>query len=269
VSWGSTSSRLPLRIKSFSIVLGLLASIILTANFLAAPYKEPLPFCHGKAVWQHKAYRQHPDLGGYVGSIERVIQSGFCGVELDVIWHPDGFFYVAHDPVEAGAPISDEIKLEYVLSKLGQSRVYWWLDWKNPELRNVMSAAQSFDDLSKKYVLPESSLFVESARLFALSAFSWISGERIKPVFWVTKSDWQSLNGVLANLRSIAVLLFRPLRVSMGDERVQQGWGSLMNKSSLFIFTVDDADRIKELLQGRFDVVLTDLPYSKVVKAGE
>ena len=220
-----------MRIKSFSIVLGLLASIILTANFLAAPYEEPLPFCHGKAVWQHKAYRQHPDLGGYVGSIDRVIQSGFCGVELDVIWHADGFFYVAHDPVEAGAPISDEIKLEYVLS--------------------------------------ESSLFVESARLFALSAFSWIGGERIKPVFWVTKSDWQSLKGVLANLRSIAVLLFRPLRVSMGDERVQQGWGWLMNKSSLFIFTVDDADRIKELLQGRFDVVLTDLPYAKVVKAGE
>ena len=55
----------------------------------------------------------------------------------------------------------------------------------------------------------------------------------------------------------------------MGDERVQQGWGWLMNKSSLFIFTVDDADRIKEFLQGRFDVVLTDLPYSKVVKVGE
>ena len=143
------------------------------------------------------------------------------------------------------------------------------MDWKNPELRNVLAASRSFDDLSKKYVLPESSLFVESARLFALSAFSWIGGERIKPVFWVTKSDWQSLKGVLANLRSIAVLLFRPLRVSMGDERVQQGWGWLMNKSSLFIFTVDDADRIKELLQGRFDVVLTDLPYSKVVKAGE
>ena len=70
---------------------------LLTGLLLPRRAPEKLAFCPEKSTWRHASYIAHRDLS-YVKSIEKVLQSNFCGIEIDIIWNPLGFFYVAHDP---------------------------------------------------------------------------------------------------------------------------------------------------------------------------
>lgn len=242
------------------LLVGVLAlGILVTRLFLSNTGSDNLLFCPASSTWAHKSYKAYPAESSYVRSLTRVMESKFCGVELDIIWHPNGFFYVAHDPFPSYENIPDEIMLEHILKELGNKNIHWWLDWKNPDLGNIVQASNVLDSLAAKYLTSSNYLFVESAKLFSLSAFAIISSHRIRPIFWITKSDSSTLHGFLANARSIVILLFRPKYVSMGDSSVRDTWSYLFGENKQFIFTVNDPARIRELFRQNFSVVLTDL----------
>ena len=230
----------------------------LTCLFLPQRVPEKLAFCPEKSTWRHASYVAHRDLS-YVKSIERVLQSDFCGIEIDIIWNPLGFFYVAHDPYPESELIPDDIKLDHVMKELGAKKIHWWLDWKNPELDNIIPASIALDIMASNHIPSSSYFFVESARLFSLSVFSIIASDRIRPVFWITKSPWLNFPGALANLRSIGILLFQPKYVSMSDYDIVRSWKILFLRNNLFLFTVNEPTVIRDMFSKNYSVILTDL----------
>ena len=234
-------------------------AILLTK--LTSPKVEPdnFLFCPTNSTWAHRSYTAYPKEDSYVRSIAKVIDEKFCGVEIDVILHVDGYFYVSHDPLPSSVHVPDDILLENVLKELGNRRVHWWLDWKNAEFSNIVQASNALQSLVDKYLIASNYLFLESPNLFALSFFAQISSNRVRSVFWISKSAWSTLHGFLANARSLIVLLFQPNNISMGDPLVKDAWPYLLLNSRLFVFTINDSILIRELFSQNFSVVLTDL----------
>ena len=231
---------------------------LLTGLLLPRRAPEKLAFCPEKSTWRHASYIAHRDLS-YVKSIEKVLQSNFCGIEIDIIWNPLGFFYVAHDPYPESELIPDDIKLDHVMKELGAKKIHWWLDWKNPEFGNIIPASSALDTMARNHIPSSSYFFVESARLFSLSAFSVIASDRIRPVFWITKSYWSNLPGALANMRSIGTLLFQPKYVSMNDYDIVRSWQYLFPRNNLFLFTENEPTAIRDMFSKNYSVILTDL----------
>ena len=243
-----------------SIVAYILIFILLslsTCLFLPRRVPEQLAFCPENSTWRHASYVAYRDLS-YIESIKKVLESDFCGIEIDIIWDPLGFFYVAHDPYIVSEQIPEHIKLEQVMKALGDRNIHWWLDWKNPEFVNVIPASNVLDTLAKNFI-PSSYFFVEPARLFSFSVFSVFSSDRIRPVFWITKSSWSTIPGALANLRSIGVLLLQPKYVSMNDYDVMSSWKYFFLRNNLFLFTENDPTVVRDMFKKHYSVILTDL----------
>jgi hypothetical protein len=245
-------------ISIIAFVLAIIAAIQISSLFHPRHTPDQLAFCPAKSTWRHASYVAYRNLT-HTKSIEKVLESDFCGVEIDIIWDSRGFFYVAHDPYPEAAPIADDIKLEHLMKELGGKKIHWWLDWKNPEFTNIIPASKALDTMAKTHLPSSSYFFVESARLFSMSAFSMISSDRIRPVFWITKHEWSKLPGALANLRSIGTLLFQPRYISMSDPQILISWKYIVLKSNLFLFTLNNQTTIKNMFNKGYSVILTDL----------
>ena len=83
--------------KFFFISIILIISV--TSNVAKSEVTE-LPYCTSKSIWKHAAYKGVEN--SYLKNIETAIRSGYCGIELDIIYDEnEKIIYISHNPIKS------------------------------------------------------------------------------------------------------------------------------------------------------------------------
>ncbi len=205
-----------------------------------------IPDCTRAMTWAHASNGQD--------RVQSALVKGFCGVELDVHYHPEGYFVVAHDDLSnSAAP-----RLESILNHFSETKMYWWLDFKNLSFENAENAAV----VLKNFERFNNFIFVvESHNFFGLWRLPLSSHKKVFKAYWASVERKGILRHAFDKLRIFAaVLLINPSIVSMNAEQAEAIDDWYLFARHRFAFTVNASDQIKMLFENGFSVILTDSP---------
>ena len=92
-------------------------------------------YCSSNPIWKHAAYKGSEET--YSKNIESAIRSGYCGIELDVIYDEDkNLVYISRGQVYSSKE-KNFLSLNSLDEIIKDQDVYIWLDWKNSKLSNI------------------------------------------------------------------------------------------------------------------------------------
>lgn len=237
--------------KYISVILGLLA-------LCSSAESQDLRYCSSGSIWSHAAYLS--DAGQFdLSIVQSRIESGFCGVELDVIFDDtEHKFYVAHDHISE----KDERKkrqLVDVSKILSEKNVHIWLDWKNASVFNAKLGLSVLLDTFGTYIERGDYLIVETPNQSAALYMKFLNLSGIKVLQWLGyggKRD--SLRNILRDIRTYVLYCYTEAWISTPSSNLVDV--CRRNGGRLFVFTVNNTEEIRTLLNKGVSVVLTDLP---------
>ncbi|MDB0054296.1 hypothetical protein N9E98_02770 [Candidatus Pelagibacter sp.] len=245
----------------FLIILGL---IILTCSSFSDEVKN-LPYCPDQSIWKHAAYKGKSQ--SHIANIETVINLGYCGIELDIIYDEnENMIYVSHNSIES----YDEKKkysLDHIDKVFKDSKVYVWLDWKNTNLFNLIKGSDIIKKSMKEYLSKEGSLIlIETPNVIHNEILGMLvrNNKNIAVLNWLTFI--QEKNNFIEKIKNIYRLSRAWFYVCVLPDR----WVSSPNMGilslcknkkkakSIFIFTINKIEKAKTIFLMGADVILSD-----------
>jgi hypothetical protein len=137
---------------------------------------EQTPFIESSSKnWSHRGYAETEKKENTLASIDRAIQNGYEGVELD-LWFKEGKFYLSHDENYA-----DSLpKLKAVFRIFPEA--YFWLDLKNLSFSNYEAIANQLEQLKKS----KKTYLIESKNAFPLGL---LHQKGFYTTYWITNGN--------------------------------------------------------------------------------
>jgi hypothetical protein len=181
--------------------------------------------------------------------IQLATKNKYCGIEIDVNLHPDGFFIAEYnDPLNIDAP-----KLKNLIKSFPSIK-YWWLDFKNLEYNNSKLASSALIELSK---ITTGKIIVESHNFLGLF-FLDTSNKFVFKAYWLAKnSKWYLYFLYLA--RSVFAMIFiNPDFVTMFSHQVDGSDYIWVGSRTRLVFTVNNIETLNKLFFNNIEVILTD-----------
>lgn len=180
--------------------------------------------------------------------LDRVVEAGYPGVELDVRWHPDRGLVVAHGAT-AEAPT-----LHAMLARHSRALSYW-LDFKGLDTHIARAAAEPLARILDELDLSPHT-YVEAADIEALGLLRRRAPElhlvaRLTPARALRPSPFY-----LAALSDI--LTHGVDAVSIEHRRLDDGLATALAPLMIFAYTSDDAAEVERLRALGVEVLLTD-----------
>jgi len=197
--------------------------------------------CELPMIWKHSV--------GTIKEIRLAKSDKYCGIEIDVNLHPDGFFISEYfNPLNSDAP-----KLVDLIQS-APSIQYWWLDFKNLEYDNAALATSALRDLTN---MTDGRIIVESHNFFGLFFLNTKSSQIFK-AYWLAKNS-KPYSYFLYLVRSIfAMALINPDFVTMFANQIGSNDYIWVGSRQRLAFTVNDEYTLNELYLKDIEVVLTD-----------
>lgn len=227
--------------------IAVLATVALLRLFGRSEFQLDLGNCAPPMTWLHRANSE--------ARVRQAVDSGFCGVEVDVNFHPAGYFVVDHDsPDTSGAP-----NLEAVLTSVSENDFFWWLDFKNLSRANAIAAGVELQRLAEQ-VAPNR-IIVESQDVAGLWKLD-VNRRNLFKAYWASKG-WEAGAARLSldHLRTLlSVILIDPAVVTMPFWQVGGIERFYLSTRVQMAFTVDDEEEILRLFEQEIQVILTDSP---------
>ena len=238
--------------KYISVILGLFV-------LCSSVEGQDLRYCSSGSIWSHAAYLS--DTGRIdLTAVRSRIDSGFCGVEVDVIFdEAERKFYVAHDPL-SDKDQRKKRQLVDVSKILSERKAHIWLDWKNASVFNANLGLSVLLDTFRTYIERGDYLIVETPNISASLYMNFLNLSGIQVLHWVGyggKGD--SLRNIFRDIRTYVLYCYTEFWISTPSANLvdvcQRRGGRL------FVFTVNNMEEIGTLLKKGVSVVLTDLPF--------
>src|SRR5690554_5375925 len=127
------------------IALLSLSVVIIFTLGIAAKFKtveQQTFFDDANKSWSHRGYAKSEAKENTIEAIEKAIQFGFKGIEID-LWYKEGAFYVTHDE-----NYNDSLlQLEKVFAKFPDA--LFWLDLKNLNYKNAKEIGSKLNQFQK------------------------------------------------------------------------------------------------------------------------
>ncbi|PKF80114.1 hypothetical protein CW749_10545 [Vibrio sp. vnigr-6D03] len=241
-------------ILSFVLVGGLFLTFQLLFFYKASNQSAWL-FC--TEVWAHRGLTKDA-ADNTLGAFSAALKAGAKGLEVDVFYDiKTDQFHVRHDP-KPSLDEGKELTLAQVFSAFGSSTQYW-LDFKNlVDLDNQsrQSALQHLIEISEN-VIERKYILVESVNDHALRTFT---ENGFNTSYWVALgselSHWHY--ALYATKIKIKYLLGWFTTVSTDVDNYSDRFQYHFPEIPTLLFTVNEPQKIAELVQPNIKVVLTD-----------
>jgi len=247
--------------KFFFISIILIISV--TSNVAKSEVTE-LPYCTSKSIWKHAAYKGVEN--SYLKNIETAIRSGYCGIELDIIYDEnEKIIYISHNPIKS---IEHKRKksLIHLEKTIKDKKIYIWLDWKNSKLSNLSKGMNIIKDSMKEYLSNKDSLIlIETPNLTHNEILNFLNKDKnIAILNWISySSNEDSLIEKTKNIfrftRAWAyICYFSDKWVSSHDVEILKLCQNERKVKSIFIFTINDLKKAEKAFLMGANVVLSD-----------
>lgn len=250
-------------------ILVLYFTIFSFANLKAEIHK--LPYCDLKSVWKHSAYNG-PELS-YLDNIKAVIDSGYCGIELDIIYDKKKeLIYISHDLFH-----EKEQKKKLLLSEVDEilknKKVYIWLDWKNSDILNLNKGLNIIQSSMKGYLSKKDNLiFLETPRLAHNEILNLLNKKNnLIMLNWISYSIdsnkfLEKIKNIIRNIRAWTyVCFFSDKWVSSSNIEILSLCKNNRKVKSIFIFTINDLRQANIAFSNGSKVILTDKLYQSQI----
>ena len=244
-------------------LIGLILIVSLTSNVVKSEGAE-LPYCSSKSIWKHAAYKGVYD--SYFKNIDTAISSGYCGIELDIIYDEnEKIIYISHNPIDS-TEHKKERSLIHLENIVKDKNIYIWLDWKNTKLSNLSKGIDIIKDSMKEYLSNENSLIlIETPNLTHNEILNLLNKDKnIGILNWISYSSNE--NGLIEKIKNIFrftrawvyVCVFSDKLISSHDIKILKLCQNQRKVKSIFIFTINDLKKAKEAFLMGANVVLSD-----------
>ena len=251
------------------LILVLNFTILSFANLKAEIHK--LPYCDLKSVWKHSAYNG-PELS-YLDNIKAAIDSGYCGIELDIIYdEKKKLIYISHDLF-----IEKKQKKKFLLSEVDEilknEKVYLWLDWKNSNILNLNKGLNTIQSTMKSYLSKKDNLiFLETPKLTHNEIINLLNKKNnLIMLNWISYSVdsdkfLEKIKNIVRNIRAWTyVCFFSDKWVSSSNIEILSLCKNNRKVKSIFIFTINELGQAKVAFSNGSNVILTDKLYQSQI----
>ena len=227
--------------KIYIIIFFILIFVLFALRFHGTSYKFDSNVCELPMKWKHAT--------GTFEKIQSATKDKYCGIEIDINLHPEGFFIAEYDdPLNIDAP-----KLLDLMQSF-PSIQYWWLDFKNLKYDNADLASLTLRELTN---ITSGKIIVESHNFWGLF-FLNTNNNQIFKAYWLAKnSKWYLYFLYLA--RSIFAMIFiNPDFVTIFSHQVGTTDYIWVGSRQRLAFTVNNIGILNNLFLNNIEVVLTD-----------
>tara|TARA_B110000977_G_scaffold36325_1_gene48686 strand:- start:36033 stop:36788 length:756 start_codon:yes stop_codon:yes gene_type:complete len=244
-------------------LISIVTIILLTSNVVKSEVTE-LPYCTSKSIWKHAAYKGVDD--SFLQNIETAISSGYCGIELDIIYdEKEKIIYISHNPIDS-TEYKRKKSLIHLEKIIKDKNIYIWLDWKNTKLSNLSKGMDIIKDSMKGYLSNENSLIlIETPNLIHNEILNLLNKDKnIAILNWISySSNEDSLIEKTKNIFRftrawVYICYFSDKWVSSHDIKILKLCQNERKVKSIFIFTINDLKKAKKAFLMGANVVLSD-----------
>lgn len=251
------------------ILFSLLASAILAAlmgivwiewRYSVHDFSGEAYYNGSEKTWAHRGYaKEYPEntLEAYNAALEL----GSQGLEIDIFYDAKSdSFVISHAP-PTPASITDALKLSTVFERFG-AKPYYWLDFKNlkslpPHLEGA--ALSKLMKLTETYQL-QGKIMVESQNADKLARYS---AAGFQTAYWANVATNKGF--VRQYIASLSIKHNLVENDIAALSLHQEAWTPILparfNKHVFYLFTVNDAERLKALnTEPTIKIILTDEP---------
>ena len=228
--------------KNFYIIIFfILIFLLFVFRFHGTSYKFDPNVCELPMKWKHSA--------ATFEQIQSAIKDKYCGIEIDINLHPEGFFIAEyHDSLNIDAP-----KL-LDLMKSFPSIQYWWLDFKNLKYDNADLASFALEELTN---ITSGKIIVESHNFWGLF-FLNTNNNQIFKAYWLAKNSKRYLYFLYLARSIFAMIFINPDFVTMFEHQVDTNDYIWVGSRQRLAFTVNNIETLNNLYLNNIEVVLTD-----------
>ena len=221
-------------------------------------------YCSSNPIWKHAAYKGSEET--YSKNIESAIRSGYCGIELDVIYDEDkNLVYISRGQVYSSKE-KNFLSLNSLDEIIKDQDVYIWLDWKNSKLSNIAKTNKLIQNSMKKYLSNKKSMiFIETPNIVHNELLNLLNkNQNISILNWISHSS--DKNNLIEKIKNIYrfirawtyICILPDRRVSSHDIEILEICKNNRKSKSIFIFTINSLDEAKRVFVMGGDVVLSD-----------
>ena len=247
------------------IVLKFLSILIfLTSNSLSSE-KNDLKYCSSKSIWKHSAYRGDKNKS-YFENISSAIKSGYCGIEIDIIYDEDEkIIYISHDAINSSEK-KKELSLNNIDKIIQNEKIYIWLDWKNTKLFQLPKGLKIIQNSTKGYLEnKDSKIFIETPNILHNEFINFYNEKNnIYTLNWLSYSSdknnlIESLKNIYRKIRAWTyICVLQNKWISSHDVKILQLCKNQRKAKSIFIFTINQKFRVEQIFQEGARVILSD-----------
>ena len=227
--------------KIYLIIFFILIFLLFAFRFHGISYKFDPNVCELPMKWKHGA--------GTFEKIQSAIKDKHCGIEINIVLHPEGFFISEYtDPMNIDAPKLVD------LMKSFPSIQYWWLDFKNLKYDNADLASLTLRELTN---ITSGKIIVESHNFWGLF-FLNTNNNQIFKAYWLAKNSKRYLYFLYLARSIFAMIFINPDFVTIFSHQVGTTDYIWVGSRQRLVFTVNNIGTLNNLFLNNIEVVLTD-----------